>query len=119
MSQYQLIPYDRIRDHFQDQMNIPLSAGSVFNFNQEAFEGLASFEQWVKSQLAGSDLLHADETGINIGGKRHWLHCASNGSLTWFQPHAKRGTEAMDEMGILPLFQGVLCHDHWKLFGDN
>ena len=114
MSQYQLIPYDRIRDHFQDQMGIPVSAGSVFNFNKEAFESLASFERWVKSRLAGSDLLHADETGINIGGKRHWLHCASNASLSWFQPHAKRGTEAMDEIGILPLFKGVLCHDHWK-----
>jgi len=58
--------------------------------------------------------MHADETGINIGGKRHWLHCASNTSLTWFYPHTKRGTEAMDEIGILPFFKGVLCHDHWK-----
>ena len=114
MSQHQLIPYDRIRDHFQDQMHIPVSAGSVFNFNKEAYERLASFEQWAKTQLVRSELLHADETGINIGGKRHWLHCASNASLTWFYPHARRGTEAMDEMGILPFFKGVLCHDHWK-----
>jgi len=114
MSQHQLIPYDRIRDHFQDQMHIPVSAGSVFNFNQEAYKGLESFEQWAKTELSGSDLLHADETGINVGGKRHWLHCASNSALTLFYPHAKRGTEAMDEMGILPFFQGILCHDHWK-----
>ena len=114
MSQYQLIPYDRIRDHFQDQMHIPVSAGSVFNFNKDAYDRLESFGQWAKTQLAHSDLMHADETGINIGGKRHWLHCASNASLTWFYPHAKRGTEAMDEMGILPFFNGVLCHDHWK-----
>jgi transposase len=114
MSQYQLIPYDRIRDHFQEQMHIPVSAGSVFNFNKEAYEGLATFEQWTKSRLAQSDLIHADETGINIGGKRHWLHCASNTALTWFYPHTKRGTQAMDEVGILPRFKGVLCHDHWK-----
>ena len=114
LSQYQLLPYDRIRDHFQEQLQIPLSVGSIFNFNQEAYDGLAFFEQWVKTQLAQSELLHADETGINIGGKRHWLHCASNTQATWFYPHAKRGTEAMDEMDILPRFQGVLCHDHWK-----
>jgi transposase len=114
MSQYQLIPYDRVRDHFQDQMHIPVCAGSVFNFNKEAYAGLDAFGQWTKTQLAQSDLMHADETGINIGGKRHWLHCASNASLTWFSPHAKRGTVAMDEIGILPFFKGVLCHDHWK-----
>jgi len=95
-------------------MHIPVSAGSVFNFNKEAYEGLDAFERWAKIQLARSDLLHADETGVNIGAKRHWLHCASNASLTWFYPHAKRGLDAMDEMGILPLFKGVLCHDHWK-----
>ena len=114
MSLFQLIPYDRIRDHFQDQMQIPVSTGSLFNFNKEAYERLESFEEWVKSALGGSELIHADETGINIGGKRHWLHCASSSSLTWFHPHEKRGTLAMDEMGILPRFKGVLCHDHWK-----
>ena len=86
MSQYQLIPYDRIRDHFQDQMQIPVSAGSVFNFNKEAYAGLDAFGQWAKTQLAQSELMHADETGINIGGKRHWLHCARTTSLTWLSP---------------------------------
>jgi transposase len=57
MSQHQLIPCDRIRDHFQDQMHIPVSAGSVFNFNKEACAGLDAFGQWTKAQFARSDLL--------------------------------------------------------------
>ena len=114
MSQYQLIPYHRIVDHFVEQMQIPVSAGSIYNFNQEAFERLERFDHWVRKQLALSSLLHADETGINIGGKRHWLHSASNAAFTFFYPHAKRGGEALDEIGILPAFAGILCHDHWK-----
>ena len=114
LSQFQLIPYDRIRDYFQDQIQVPVSTGSIFNFNQEAYERLEPFQRWAKTQLANSLLLHADETGVNIGGKRHWLHCASNDTLTWFAPHAKRGTEAMNEIDILPRFKGVMCHDHWK-----
>lgn len=114
LSQYQLLPYNRVEEHFHDSLQIPLSAGSLVNFNQEAFRRLASFEDWVRGQLARASLLHADETGINIGGKRHWLHCAGNGTLTYFQAHAKRGIEAMEEGGVLPNFQGVLCHDHWK-----
>ena len=114
MSQFQLIPYDRVRDHFVDQMQIPLSAGTIFNFNRQAFNALEYFDQWVRSQLTASALMHVDETGININGKRHWLHCASNLSYTHYYPHKQRGTEAMDEIGIIPLFTGVLCHDHWK-----
>ena len=114
MSQQQLIPYNRIEDHFLDQMHIPVSSGSIFNFNQEAYERLEYFDQWVRRQLASSSLLHVDETGINIGGKRVWLHNASNDRFTCFHPHGKRGGEALDDMGILPLFRGILCHDHWK-----
>jgi len=114
MSQFQLIPYNRIQDYFADQLNIPISEGSIFNFNKEAFQHLADFENRVKNELAVSDFAHADETGINMGGKRHWLHCVSDDCWTLFYPHEKRGTEAMNEMGVLPRFTGILCHDHWK-----
>jgi len=114
MSQFQLVPYNRIQDYFADQLHIPLSEGSIFNFNKEAFGFLADFENRVKNELAASDLAHADETGINIGGKRHWLHCVSNDCWTLYHPHEKRGTDAMNDMGILSRFKGILCHDHWK-----
>jgi len=114
MSQFQLIPYDRIRDYFSDQLGIPVSSGSIFNFNKEAFGLLAGFDDRVRDKLSGSSLVHADETGININGNRRWLHCASNELWTHFFPHQKRGVEAMNAIGILPAFRGILCHDHWK-----
>ena len=114
MSQFQLIPYDRIKDYFADQLGIPVSAGSVFNFNKEAFRLLDGYDNLAKNKLINSDLVHSDETGININGKRFWLHSASNLMWTYFSPHKKRGTEAMNDIGILPKFKGVLCHDHWK-----
>ena len=114
MSQYQLIPYDRIKDYFVSQLKIPLSVGSIYNFNKAAYDGLESFEVWVKKQLISSEVLHADETGINIGGQRFWLHCNSTPSFTYLYPHARRGVDAMNEGGVLPVFNGILCHDHWK-----
>lgn len=114
MSQYQLIPYNRIEDHFQDQMGIPVSAGTIHNFNQDAFDRLEDFETWVKNQLKTSELIHCDETGINIGGKRRWLHNTSNDRFSYFYPHEKRGCDALDEMGILSMYGGIMCHDHWK-----
>ncbi len=114
MSQYQMVPYNRIEEHFLDQMQVPVSAGSIVNFNRDAFARLAFFELWVKKALADSKVLHADETGINVGGSRCWLHNASSLGLSHFYPHAKRGGEALDEIGILTNFHGVLCHDHRK-----
>jgi len=114
MSQYQLVPYKRIEEDFQDQVKIPISAGTVFNFNYDAYHKLEAFESMVKSRLIESGLCHADETGININGKRVWLHCVSNDLWSYYHPHEKRGLEAMDEIGVLPHFKGILCHDHWK-----
>jgi len=114
MSQFQLLPYNRIQDYFADQLQIPISEGSIFNFNQEAYQLLADFEARAKNELAASKLAHADETGINIGGKRHWLHGLSNDLWTLYHAHEKRGADAMNDMDILPRFKGTLCHDHWK-----
>jgi transposase len=116
MLQFQLVPYNRIQDHFSDQLQIPISEGSIFNFNQEAYHLLEEFESRVKNRLAASPFAHADETGINIGGKGHWLHSLSNAGWTLYHADEKRGKEAMDAMGVLPRFKGILCHDHWKSY---
>lgn len=113
MSQFQLIPYNRIQDFFNDQVGISISSGSLFNFNQEAFENLEPLEEIVKQQLINSPVMNCDETGINVDKKRIWLHSACNDLWSYFYPHPKRGKEAMDEINILPHFGGVACHDHW------
>lgn len=116
LSQYQLTPYKRMEDYFNDQLGLSVSEGSLFNFNKEAYELLADFEAIAKDKLIHSKQLNADETGVNINGKRLWLHTACNAKWTHFYPHQKRGHEAMDDIGILPKFQGVLCHDYWKAY---
>lgn len=116
LSQYQLTPYKRIADYFNDQQGLSLSEGSLFNFNKEAYALLADFEAIAKNKLIHSKQINADETGVNINGKRLWLHTACNAKWTHFYPHQKRGSEAMNDIGILPKFQGVLCHDYWKAY---
>lgn len=114
LSQYQLLPYARIQELLASQCGLSLSTGTVFAFNQEAYRRAAPFAEWVVPMLQAAATVHADETGIQIGGKRVWLHSASNDTLTWQAPHAKRGQEAMDTIGVLPHVHGVMVHDHWK-----
>lgn len=115
MSMYQLIPYERVKTHFSEMFDLPLSAGTLFNFNLDAYNRLSPFIQLAKQQLSlRENVIHADETSINVDGQRLWLHGASNTSWTLVAPHVKRGKEAMDEINILPHFKGYLIHDHWK-----
>ena len=51
MSQFQLIPYNRIQDYFTDQLSVPVSEESIFNFTMEAFRLLADFEDEVKNNM--------------------------------------------------------------------
>jgi transposase len=59
---------ERVGEHFANQINIPLSAGSVYNFKEEAYSKPAWFEGWVSKKLQEEAILNCDETGINIGG---------------------------------------------------
>lgn len=113
LNQYQLLPYERVGEFFFDVYQHPLSPGSLFNFNQACFESLESVEQAIKEAVAKAGIAHFDETGFRIEGKRQWLHVASTKTLTHYAPHAKRGKEATDAIGILPVFQGKAIHDHW------
>ncbi len=62
---------NRIQDYFSDQLHIPVNEGLIFNFNKQAFQALAQFENKVKDKLRTSAVAHAVETCINMSGDRH------------------------------------------------
>ncbi len=70
-------------------MGIPISKGSIYNFNKEAFIKPEEFDRIAKRRLFQSHLCHADETDININSVRRWLHCTSNVHWTYFFPDEK------------------------------
>ena len=60
--------------------------------------------------------LHADETGMRIDRKNHWLHTVGAGGLTVKSVRRGRGREAIDDIGIIPRYGGVLVHDRWASY---
>lgn len=115
-SVYQLIPYERTQEQFKNEYKIPISTGSICNFKEEASNLIVKLgvEKIIKQELQKSSLAHVDETSINLNGTKFWLHNMSNEKWTWFAAHMKRGSEAMNDIAIIPSFSGILCHDHWK-----
>lgn len=114
LSNYQLIPLDRVKEFMTDLFNHPLSKATVIEMNRKTHQALQPFERTAKDKIINSSVVHADESGFYCENKRQWLHCASTKTVTYYQFHPKRGKEAMDEIGILPYFNGILIHDFWK-----
>lgn len=111
---YQMIPYDRISEMIEDLTSHRLSNGTIYNTLNSYHKKLESYEERVKVLADKEKVLHCDETGVNVKGKLHWMHTVSSDVLTYYMPHAKRGTIAMDEMKILSKFKGIAVHDHWR-----
>jgi transposase len=116
MSQYQLLPYARLREFFSDLFSQSISEGTLINVNQEMHIKLEKTEEKIKQLLINSSQLHVDETGCRIDKINYWLHVASTEKLTYYDVHRKRGNEAMEKIGILPKYKGTLIHDHLKLY---
>jgi transposase len=111
LNQYHLTPLARTAALMQDLYGASLSQASIQSFAQEAALVLQPTVAAIAQAVQSAAVVHADETGIRITGKLHWLHCAVTRTLTWLAPHAKRGAIAFESLGLLHNIRGVLVHD--------
>jgi len=114
-NQYHFIPMERTVEIVQDLYGHRLSSGTVPTMNEKVAEQVKPLQEEVRTYLIQTDEpVHFDETGMKVSGKLHWLHSASTKLATLCQIHAKRGSKAMDAIGILPKRTGWSIHDFWK-----
>ncbi len=114
--QQQLLPYERVSEVFFDLFGHPISVATLVRLVQQCAEQLTEVEQQIKTALVQAAVLHQDETGLSVAGKRHWVHVSATPTLTHYTVHPKRGKEALDAIGILPGFHGVSVHDGWRSY---
>jgi transposase len=93
-----------------------MSEGTLQTLVQRCAERLEPVEAQIKAALTQADVLHQDETGLYVAGKRQWMHVSATEQLTHYAVHAKRGYEALDAIGILTDFHGVSVHDGWRSY---
>jgi transposase len=111
LSQFQVLPMERIQERCVDLLGCQLSEGTLANWIQEAARTLGPTMLILKRLLGLSQVNHVDETGARIKGVLHWFHVTATQWLTFYAWHRKRGQEAMDEIGILPHYTGRAIHD--------
>ena len=118
LNQFQLIPLERTARLFEDLFGHRISTATIIRFNKECSGNLKPFIKKLKQILTDGKLLNVDETSLIIDGIIHWLHVASNSSYTLYHSHRNRGKIAIDNFGILPLFNGTAVHDHLPAYKE-
>ncbi len=116
LCQFQLIPYKRVSEFFWDIFGLEVSPGSICAFQDVAYTQLASTEQVIIDALINEPVAGADETGMRVCGTLWWMHVMRTDQWTLYHLDPSKGHSAMEKMGVLLLFCGVLVHDHYKAY---
>ena len=110
------VSVDRTRQILEG-LRIPISNGTIQNIFDSCSNSTEAAANLIRDKVAALQVIHCDETGININGKLNWLHCLCNPLWSYCVINEKRGSQAMDEIGIIPSLDGcTLIHDFWGAY---
>ncbi len=113
----QHLPLERTCDLLEEFYHHRPSEGTMVTACAEAAQKVEPSNEAIKEHLVEHEPVgHFDETGMMINGVLNWLHTASTLRLTYYAMHAERGSVALNEINILPRFQGRAVHDDWASY---
>lgn len=116
LQQHHFLPYERTSELMQDLFGVSISVGTLAKVMIDCAERIKPAVEKIKDVVQSSQVVHFDESGVSVEGRLQWLHAASTDKAVYYEIHPKRGSEAMDDIGILPNFDGRAIHDFWTAY---
>ena len=112
----QMVPLDRVLKSVDTLIGVVISPATILKFVLRLHTALERWEASAIDELLRMPALNADETSLRVDRKNHWIHVYSGGEVTVKRLHRKRGCEAIDAIGIIPRYGGVVVHDCWASY---
>jgi transposase len=103
---YQLLPYERCTETMNDLFNCQLSAGTLATIFTECADELSEPLLLIKKRINKSEVIGVDETNLRVNQKQQWVHVSSTEKLTLLCHDQRRGTAAIENIGILSGYKG-------------
>ena len=115
----QHLPVARTRQVLADLCGAAPSTGWLASLTGRAAARLrvaGGFTDTLRALVLAAAVVHFDETGLRVGGRLRWLHVACTPLGTVYHLDDRRGTTAIDALGILEAMRApqVAVHDGWK-----
>ncbi|MEG3036435.1 MAG: transposase [Bacilli bacterium] len=95
---------------------ITLSNGTLINWNNELSTKLSPELENIESNLLDSYFINHDESQIKIDGDGYNVLCACNKKHVRLWQHKHKSQDALDEIGFLPKYHGVIVKDGTELY---
>lgn len=109
-----MVSVDRIHKLLNNVFEVGISTGAIQGFLNRLHEKVKLPVKYIRNKVSQVPVMNCDETGLRVNEKLRWLHCMSGSGWVYYALHDKRGCEAMDAIGIIPDYRGIMIHDCWK-----
>jgi transposase len=110
----QYMPFDRMREFFNDAFNLPISEGGLHELLKRLTKKSTPAYNLIKERIESSKVVGADETGAKINGKKCWVWTWQNDEMTFVVPSDNRGFATIKDNFENGFKNAVLIHDCWR-----
>lgn len=112
----QMVALSRVQKCVTAMIGQTISEATLLKFVIRLHKALANWENDAINQLTQRPAINVDETSLRVDKNNHWIHVYAAGDVTLKRLHRKRGKEAIEEIDIIPRYNGVIIHDCWASY---
>lgn len=105
----------QVEELLQDLLGIDVALGTVSNTEDRVSAALEQPVEEAKAHVQEQAVVHADETGHKVAGKKAWVWTAVTRLVSVFLIRASRGADAAKEL-LGAAFGGILVSDRWSAY---
>lgn len=106
------LPHRKIKEFLKGIYGIDLSTATIFDFTRRVSESLRGEYERILKRIRKARVVHGDETGIKVNGKKYWIWVFTTGLETLFVITKSRGEKVLKR--TLKGFDGIIVCDGWK-----
>jgi len=112
----QMMSLQRTQEHLQCLIKRIMSQANMLKYLLKFSDSLKEWEAKQIKAILKMKVIHCDETSVRINKLLFWVHSYSYGNITLKFVHAKRGLDAIFDIGIIPRYGGIIVHDCWTSY---
>lgn len=110
----QHVPFARMEEMFNTIFGVNISEGGLHYLLEKFAKKTNPIYQIIKQRVQQSPVVGTDETGVKIGGEKHWFWTWQTSNLTFITHSNNRGSQTINEEFPRGFPQSTLVHDGWK-----